>query len=445
MAIFSAGIVLLLSIWGGKRSGLSMDPNKEMTDVHKCMKALKMYEGRWRSIGRLWFALLILFGIWFGLTSTLGRDILCELAEAGDLPLPQPSPLSMNKREWDCDTPRSAASSESPQPMVQDDSPRIMAGSRRVNKDLASGSKRAGQSQQQSNQQQPPNQPQRHASTTSHLRQSNSNRPHSDRSVTSSVPSTSTFSLPVYSDELGRLPLHGHPNNPAQSYVDQANYWYQSVPNNGGTSGGQHPQTQDQLRSSHNNNTNNYSPGTNSITQGFSFNPTMGTEHIMFDPISLPYIPPASYGGVSQPTEIVSSQNPVGRPSQPPEFRGVSMALRNDLSGVLDRRQESSQPPSHLEHPHHQHHHHYTQGPGEHDVHNNHQHREQPPPMGYSYEYNDTMAMWSTAPTGFEYVLFFFVWSREAWVYWFQPLFWYYRLDEWGTYLSNMSGQQQER
>ena len=60
MAIFTSGIVLLLSIWGGKRSGLSIDPNKEMTDVHKCMKTLKASEQRWRSMGRLWFVVPIL-------------------------------------------------------------------------------------------------------------------------------------------------------------------------------------------------------------------------------------------------------------------------------------------------------------------------------------------------------------------------------------------------
>jgi hypothetical protein len=60
MAIFTSGIVLLLSIWGGKRSGLSIDPNKEMTDVHKCMKTLKDTEKRWCSMGRLWSVVPIL-------------------------------------------------------------------------------------------------------------------------------------------------------------------------------------------------------------------------------------------------------------------------------------------------------------------------------------------------------------------------------------------------
>lgn len=47
MHAFTAGIVLLLNIWGGKRSGLSTDPSKEMADVHKCMGLLKSCEGRY--------------------------------------------------------------------------------------------------------------------------------------------------------------------------------------------------------------------------------------------------------------------------------------------------------------------------------------------------------------------------------------------------------------
>ena len=46
MMMFTSGIVLLLNIWGGKRSGLTTDPAKEMADVHKCMKMLKAMEER---------------------------------------------------------------------------------------------------------------------------------------------------------------------------------------------------------------------------------------------------------------------------------------------------------------------------------------------------------------------------------------------------------------
>ena len=46
MALFTSGIVLLLNIWGGKRSGLATDPVKEMADVHKYMKMLRTLEPR---------------------------------------------------------------------------------------------------------------------------------------------------------------------------------------------------------------------------------------------------------------------------------------------------------------------------------------------------------------------------------------------------------------
>lgn len=111
MPVFTSGIVLLLSIWGAKRSGLSTDPNKEMVDVHKCMRMLRASESRWHSAGRLW-------------------DILCELATMGDFPLPQPSPPMTNKRR------RYSESSTVGEPtydaMLSVGTVRDMAGSRRV-------------------------------------------------------------------------------------------------------------------------------------------------------------------------------------------------------------------------------------------------------------------------------------------------------------------------
>ncbi len=41
---FAAGIVLLLNIWGGKKSGLALNPKKEMQDVFKCMQVMKDME-----------------------------------------------------------------------------------------------------------------------------------------------------------------------------------------------------------------------------------------------------------------------------------------------------------------------------------------------------------------------------------------------------------------
>ena len=397
--------------------------------------------------GALWgdFGLLFqpcLFNLSF--QSVFGRDILCELATVGELPLPQASPMSTNKRDRDSDTPRSVASSESPQSVIQEDSPRVIAGSRRVNKDPSSSSQsmRTTQSQHQPNQQQrhPPQLP------TSSMTTSKQPTQHADRSTTS-VPPTPTYALPVYSDELGRLPFHGHVDFSTQAYLDQVNYWYQGVPNNRGIESSpnsdhiipqnsvshhsnrrQHQQVPDHhhLQSSHiTSNFSNDTTETSTIAQGFSLNPTIGTGNMVFDPVPLTYIPPTTYTGVSPPIDIVPPQNPIrggGGPSHS-NFRGISMALRGDRgsSSVLNQRQESSQLPSHLEQPHHQHHQHHTQGPREHDVHGNHHHREQQQqqqqqPMDYSYVDvdKDTMSIWPTAPTGFEYVFFFIIISTRG-------------------------------
>ncbi|KAJ6620015.1 fungal-specific transcription factor domain-containing protein [Mycena sp. CBHHK59/15] len=84
-AVFMAALVLLLNIWGGRRSGLSTDAVKEMADVHRCMQVLRDCEPRWQSAGRLW-------------------DILYELASVSKLPLPAPS----MKRERGAEEPKSA-------------------------------------------------------------------------------------------------------------------------------------------------------------------------------------------------------------------------------------------------------------------------------------------------------------------------------------------------
>ncbi|KAI0326454.1 hypothetical protein GY45DRAFT_1258946 [Cubamyces sp. BRFM 1775] len=159
MSLFTAGIVLLLNIWGGKRSGLSTDPAKEMADVHKCMKMLKLLEAHWHTAGRLW-------------------DILYELACVGDLPLPQASPTPSHKRDRDSDSPISSGAhsltdSPIPHPLKVGECSRVIAGSRRVSKD--------GPSLASSTFAQPL-------------------RPHQGANA--------TFALPVHTDELGRLPLH---------------------------------------------------------------------------------------------------------------------------------------------------------------------------------------------------------------------------------------------
>ncbi|KAL0564763.1 Gypsy retrotransposon integrase-like protein 1 [Marasmius crinis-equi] len=147
--VFNAGIVLLLNIWSGRRSGLSSDPDKEMSDVHKCMSVLRKAETRWHLPGRMW-------------------DMLYELASVGELPLPKPSPTGTYKRGRDSDSPLSHPSSEaSPASGV-----RNIAGPKRALSASTPGSA-AGSSP-----------------------------------ASSSVP-PQLFSLPVHSEDLGRLPVHG--------------------------------------------------------------------------------------------------------------------------------------------------------------------------------------------------------------------------------------------
>ncbi|KAK0213166.1 fungal-specific transcription factor domain-containing protein [Desarmillaria ectypa] len=91
MSIFSAAIVLLLNIWSGRRSGILFDEKKELSDIHKCMKTLQIFEKQLPFAGRLW-------------------DILYELASVGELPLPYQGASPSNKRERDSDSPMSVGS-----------------------------------------------------------------------------------------------------------------------------------------------------------------------------------------------------------------------------------------------------------------------------------------------------------------------------------------------
>ncbi|KAF8970798.1 fungal-specific transcription factor domain-containing protein [Flammula alnicola] len=104
-AVFTSGMVLLLRIWGGKRSGLSTDPNREMADVHKCMDVLRTSEVRWYGAGKVWHVVFFIL------------DLLNKLAFAGELPLPQHSSPSTNKRERDSETPKSP-SQQPPAPPI---------------------------------------------------------------------------------------------------------------------------------------------------------------------------------------------------------------------------------------------------------------------------------------------------------------------------------------
>ncbi|EIN10102.1 hypothetical protein PUNSTDRAFT_102126 [Punctularia strigosozonata HHB-11173 SS5] len=174
---FTSGIVLLLNIWGGKRSGASSNPEKEMADVHKCMQVLKLCESKWHSGGRLW-------------------DILRDLASVSELPLPRSSPGPTFKRERDSDEPITSdsatiASSASATARQQPEAPRNIAGSRRVSNHTSAAA-----------------QP---ARSTSHL-----------------------YALPVHSEDLGRIPLHPTAATPSDNGSSSdapspLSSWYQNT------------------------------------------------------------------------------------------------------------------------------------------------------------------------------------------------------------------------
>ncbi|KAI0692333.1 fungal-specific transcription factor domain-containing protein [Cytidiella melzeri] len=144
-ALLSSGVVLLLNIWGGKKSSTSTESMKEMQEVHKAMNIVKALEPRWYSAGRIW-------------------DILYDLANVGDLPLPQ----RCSQKRPRGDVPDEMSPQSSPI-----SSERQVAGSKRV------------QQYQQSHQQQ----------------RQKDGQP-------SSSSAQSSFTLPLYSQELGRMPLH---------------------------------------------------------------------------------------------------------------------------------------------------------------------------------------------------------------------------------------------
>ncbi|KAJ7151807.1 hypothetical protein C8R43DRAFT_950980 [Mycena crocata] len=68
-SIFESAIVLVLNISGGARYGLSIDTDRELVHVYKCMALLRSVERRLQIAGRF-------------------NDILCELLNASNLPLP---------------------------------------------------------------------------------------------------------------------------------------------------------------------------------------------------------------------------------------------------------------------------------------------------------------------------------------------------------------------
>ncbi|KAJ7890934.1 fungal-specific transcription factor domain-containing protein [Mycena olivaceomarginata] len=72
-SVFTSGVVLLLNIWSGKRTGLPPHMNSAITEVHKCMASMRVCETKWQIAG-------------------LFYDILHELATIGQVPLPKDAP-----------------------------------------------------------------------------------------------------------------------------------------------------------------------------------------------------------------------------------------------------------------------------------------------------------------------------------------------------------------
>ncbi|KAF7328634.1 Zn(2)-C6 fungal-type domain-containing protein [Mycena sanguinolenta] len=84
-SVFTSGVILLLNVWSGKRTGLPPYMNSALTEVHKCMATILVCEKLWQTAG-------------------LFYDILHELATIGQLPLPKdvtppdPAPSNLSKR-----------------------------------------------------------------------------------------------------------------------------------------------------------------------------------------------------------------------------------------------------------------------------------------------------------------------------------------------------------
>ncbi|KAI0373472.1 hypothetical protein BV20DRAFT_962633 [Pilatotrama ljubarskyi] len=85
MPLCTAGLVLLLNMWGGKRSGFSNA--SAAADVQKCMTILKHLECKSRTAGKL-------------------LNFLSSLYSAGDFKPPEPAPISRKRaREYDVSGP----------------------------------------------------------------------------------------------------------------------------------------------------------------------------------------------------------------------------------------------------------------------------------------------------------------------------------------------------
>ena len=131
MPVFASGVVLLLKFWGGIQHGLVTDTNKDLADIHKCMIVLKSMEARLADVPTCASCMLMcelysdgIRRVNFGklccnrlftmvVEYKISSDVLSSLMSVRDIPLPQPAPVTRNKRRRDDDNSSSNTESSS--------------------------------------------------------------------------------------------------------------------------------------------------------------------------------------------------------------------------------------------------------------------------------------------------------------------------------------------
>ncbi|KAI0697711.1 fungal-specific transcription factor domain-containing protein [Cerioporus squamosus] len=157
MPLFTAGLVLLLNVWGGRRSGVSNQ--SAMADVHKCMNMLKLSEQHTHYARRLW-------------------DILNGLISMGELSSPEAS-KAFGAGQQDVDSPAQDTTLASPL------DPKSLSGQAQADEPLLS----------------------RLYSFSAPASTTEATQPYADYASRNMFADPS-FSLPVHTEELGRLPFH---------------------------------------------------------------------------------------------------------------------------------------------------------------------------------------------------------------------------------------------
>ncbi|KAI0644483.1 fungal-specific transcription factor domain-containing protein [Trametes meyenii] len=176
LPIFTAGIVLLVNLWAGKRSGYSNQST--VSDVQKCMNMLKLLESDHRIAQRLW-------------------GILNVLYSAGDFNAPVEKEVG-RKRGRNTDDPAQSDTSQD----AQDISPS-------------------------------------HSSTSPTYKKQHLSDPQTDPVASkspslahwpmdSAASSPGSFDLPVHTEDLGRVPFH-HGFSPFLGAAQGLNAWQQAV------------------------------------------------------------------------------------------------------------------------------------------------------------------------------------------------------------------------